>query len=89
MHADQMDDIVFERRMAWWDLHGTPDCRATRQAIWWVFAATEAGIEPTRLARRLDGYVKRGADRSKVWATVAWKLRWALNTRQIWSQVGR
>lgn len=77
----QRSDISFERYMAFLSLHGEPDCRPTRQGVWWVLAATEKRIPPTDLARRLDGYVERGANRARIWAIVAWKLRWARNTR--------
>jgi len=77
MKYNQRSAIRWERRTAWQDLRTTcAEVRPTALAVWWVLGATESRIAPDKLARRLDAYVKRGADRSRVWAIVAWKLRW-------------
>jgi len=70
------DDAYVVRQSAWDAWLGVlrNDRGLTRPetlAVWWVCAATEGRISPDKVARRLDGYVKRGADRSRVWAGVA------------------
>ena len=39
-------------------------------AMWWICAATEGRVAPQKVARRLDAYVAKGANRAKVWEGV-------------------